>query len=225
MLSPMLSTVIIEPEADGGRIFSCPGRFHHVQWSAMNVIWIVLICISTIFAACTGRLDALTRAIFEGAKSAVEISLFLLGIVSVWLGITKILEDAGIITRIARFCMPVLRRVFTSVPQDHPAISSITLNLLANFFGLGNAATPLGIKAMQDLQSLNPEKDTVSFEMMLFIVLNTASIQLVPFTVVGILSAYGSANPAAIVLPTICTSIVMAAGGVSVLHLFRKIRK
>jgi spore maturation protein A len=191
----------------------------------MNVVWIFLLSISIAFAACTGRLDALTRAIFDGAKAAVEISLFLLGIVSVWLGITKILEDAGIITVIARFFMPVIRRFFKSVPEDHPAISSITLNLLANFFGLGNAATPLGIKAMQDLQSLNTDKDTVSYEMMLFIVLNTASIQLVPFTVVGILSAYGSADPAAIVLPTICTTVLMAACGVAVLQLFRRLKK
>lgn len=191
----------------------------------MNVIWVFLLSISIVFAACTGRLDALTRALFDGAKAAVEISLFLLGIVSLWLGITKILEDAGIITRIARFFTPVIRRFFTSVPEDHPAITSITLNLLANFFGLGNAATPLGIKAMQDLQSLNTDKDTVSFEMMLFIVLNTASIQLVPFTVVGILSAYGSANPAAVVLPTICTTVLMATCGVAVLQLFRRLKK
>jgi spore maturation protein A len=191
----------------------------------MNVIWIILLSASIVVAACTGRLDALTRAMFDGAKSAVEVSLFLLGIVSVWLGITKILEDAGIITRIARFFKPVITLFFTSIPQDHPAITSITLNLLANFFGLGNAATPLGIKAMQDLQSLNPDKDTVSFEMMLFIVLNTASIQFVPFTVVGILSAYGSANPTAVVLPTICTTVLMATCGVAVLQLFRRIKK
>jgi spore maturation protein A len=191
----------------------------------MNIVWIILLSVSVVVAACTGRLDALTRAMFDGAKSAVEVSLFLLGIVSMWLGITKILEDAGIITRIARFFMPVIRRFFTSVPEDHPAITSITLNLLANFFGLGNAATPLGIKAMQDLQSLNPDKDTVSFEMMLFIVLNTASIQLVPFTVVGILSAYGSATPASIVLPTICSTVLLAACAVGVLQLFRRIKK
>jgi spore maturation protein A len=191
----------------------------------MNIVWIVLLSVSILFAACTGRLDALTHAIFDGAKAAVEVSLFLLGIVSVWLGITKILDDAGIITRIARFFKPVITRFFTSIPPDHPAITSITLNLLANFFGLGNAATPLGIKAMQDLQSLNPDKDSVSFEMMLFIVLNTASIQLVPFTVVGILSAYGSGNPTAVVLPTICTTVLMATCGVAVLRLFRRLKK
>ena len=191
----------------------------------MNIIWIILVSVSIGVAACTGRLDALTRAMFDGAKAAVEISLFLLGIVSLWLGITKILEDAGIITRIARFFKPVITRFFKAVPPDHPAITSITLNLLANFFGLGNAATPLGIKAMQDLQSLNADKDTVSYEMMLFIVLNTASIQLVPFTVVGILSAYGSTNPAGIVLPTICTTVLMAACAVTVLQLFRRFKK
>ena len=191
----------------------------------MNVIWIILIAVSVITAAFTGRLEELTRAIFDGAKTAVEISLYLLGIVSLWLGITKIIEDSGLIHRISHLFRPLITRLFKTIPDDHPAISSITLNMLANFFGLGNAATPLGIKAMQDLQTLNPEKDTVSFEMMLFIVLNTASIQLVPFTVVGILAAYGSANPAGIVLPTICSTVISALAALGVLWLFRRFKK
>ena len=190
----------------------------------MNVIWLILIIVSIITAAWTGRLEELTKAIFDGAKAAVEISLFLLGIVSLWLGITKIIEDSGLIYRISHLFRPLITRLFKSIPGDHPAITSITLNMLANLFGLGNAATPLGIKAMQDLQSLNTDKDTVSYEMMLFIVLNTASIQLVPFTVVGILSAYGSVDPAAIVLPTICTTVLMATCGVAVLQLFRRLK-
>ncbi|MCX5900866.1 MAG: spore maturation protein [Proteobacteria bacterium] len=191
----------------------------------MNSIWIILISVSIVVAACTGRLDALTRAMFDGAKAAVEISLFLLGIVSLWLGITKIIEDSGLIHRIAHIFKPVVTRLFKTVPPDHPAITSITLNMLANFFGLGNAATPLGIKAMQDLQSLNSEKDSITFEMMLFIVLNTASVQLIPFTVVGILSDFGSANPSGIVLPTICSTVISAFVALGVLWLFRRFRK
>lgn len=191
----------------------------------MNSIWIILISVSIVVAACTGRLDALTRAMFDGAKAAVEISLFLLGIVSLWLGITKIIEDSGLIHRIAHIFKPVVTRLFKTVPPDHPAITSITLNMLANFFGLGNAATPLGIKAMQDLQSLNSDKDSITFEMMLFIVLNTASVQLIPFTVVGILSDFGSANPSGIVLPTICSTVISAFVALGVLWLFRRFRK
>jgi len=191
----------------------------------MNIIWLILIAISIVAAACTGRLEALTKAMFEGARAAVEISLFLLGIVSLWLGITKIIEDSGLIHRISRVFRPLITRLFRSVPADHPAITSITLNMLANFFGLGNAATPLGIKAMQDLQSLNPEKETITFEMMLFIVLNTASIQFIPFTVVGILSELGSANPSAIVLPTICSTVISAVVALLVLLLFRRLMR
>ena len=191
----------------------------------MNIIWIILLSVSIVVAACTGRLDALTRAMFDGAKAAVEISLFLLGIVSLWLGITKIIEDSGLIHRIAHIFKPAVTRLFKTVPPDHPAITSITLNMLANFFGLGNAATPLGIKAMQDLQSLNSDKDSITFEMMLFIVLNTASIQLIPFTVVGILSDFGSTNPSGIVLPTICSTVLSAFAALGVLWLFRRLKK
>ena len=188
----------------------------------MNVIWIILIAVSVITAAFTGRLEELTRAIFEGAKTAVEISLYLLGIVSLWLGITKIIEDSGLIHRISHLFRPLITRLFKTIPDDHPAISSITLNMLANLFGLGNAATPLGIKAMQDLQTLNGEKDTLSFEMMLFIVVNTASVQLLPFTVVGILSSFGAVNPSGIVLPTICATVISAVIALCILFLFRR---
>src|SRR5512145_2736145 len=132
----------------------------------MNVIWVVLLSVSIVFAIFTGNLEPFTKSIFEGAKSAVEISLFLLGIVSVWMGITRILEDSGLIYRIAHLFRPVITRLFRNIPGDHPSITAITLNVLANLFGLGNAATPLGIKAMQELDSLNEDKETVTFEMM-----------------------------------------------------------
>ena len=191
----------------------------------MNVIWLILIAVSVVTAVCTGRLEELTKAIFDGAKTAVEISLYLLGIVSLWLGITKIIEDSGLIHRISHLFRPLITRLFKTIPDDHPAISSITLNMLANLFGLGNAATPLGIKAMQDLQTLNEEKDTLSFEMMLFIVVNTASVQLLPFTVVGILSSFGAVNPSGIVLPTICSTVISAVSALCILFLFRRFAK
>lgn len=191
----------------------------------MNIIWFLLMTISVVAAACTGRLEAFTKALFDGAKAAVEISLYLLGIVALWLGVTRIIEDSGLIYRISRVFKPLVTRLFKNVPADHPAITSITLNMLANLFGLGNAATPLGIKAMQDLQTLNQDKESVTFEMMLFIVVNTASIQLVPFTVVGILADFGSANPSGIVLPTICSTVLSALIAVVILLLFRRFAK
>jgi len=191
----------------------------------MNTIWFLLIAIPVIFAVFNGRLDEFTKSIFDGAKSAVEVSLFLLGIVALWLGITKIIEDSGLIHRLSNLFRPAVSRLFKNIPEDHPAITSITLNFLANVFGLGNAATPLGIKAMQDLQTLNREEETITWEMMLFIVINTASIQLIPFTVIGILSDFGSKNPAWVALPTLLATILSAIFAVGTLLACRKIFK
>ncbi len=189
----------------------------------MNAIWVILILVSAVFALINGTAGEFTKAIFEAAKSAVEVSLFLLGIIALWMGITKIIEDSGLIYRFSSFFRPVMSRLFKGIPPDHPSITSITLNLLANMFGLGNAATPLGIKAMQDLQTLNTEKESVTFEMMLFIVLNTACIQIIPFTVIGMLADYGSANPSGIILPILIASVMTALSGVAALFVFRRI--
>ncbi|HSR88746.1 MAG TPA: nucleoside recognition domain-containing protein [Pontiella sp.] len=189
----------------------------------MNVLWLIMICISIVFAIFTGNLEAFTKSIFDGAKAAVEISLFLLGIVSVWLGITRILEDSGLIYRIAHLFRPIISRLFKDIPGDHPSITAITLNVLANLFGLGNAATPLGIKAMQELDSINPDKGTITPEMMTFIVINTASIQLIPFSVIGILAGFGHGNPAAVVLPVLIATAISTMTALLVLALFRKI--
>jgi len=191
----------------------------------MNMIWLILLSVSIIFAVFTGNLEPFTKAIFDGAKSAVEVSLFLLGVVSVWMGITRILEDSGLIYRIAHVFRPVISRLFKNIPGDHPSISAITLNVLANLFGLGNAATPLGIKAMQELDALNEDKGTITFEMMIFIILNTASIQLIPFTVIGILAACGAENPAEVVLPVLITTVISAIAALMILFSFRKVLK
>ncbi|MGQ9645775.1 MAG: nucleoside recognition domain-containing protein [Thermodesulfobacteriota bacterium] len=191
----------------------------------MNTVWILLMVASVLFSFLNGRLNAFTKAIFDGAKSAVEVSLVLLGIVCLWLGITKIVEDSGLIHRLSRFFQYFVRRLFKNIPPDHPAIASITLNFLANVFGLGNAATPLGIKAMQDLKTLHPGGETISFEMMLFIVINTASIQLIPFTVIGILADYGSREPSAIVLPTLLATFLSALFAIGILFAVRRMFK
>ena len=189
----------------------------------MNILWLIMICVSIVFAIFTGNLEAFTKSIFDGAKSAVEISLYLLGIVSVWLGITRILEDSGLIYRIAHLFRPIISRLFRNIPGDHPSITAITLNVLANLFGLGNAATPLGIKAMQELDALNEDKGAITPEMMTFIVINTASIQLIPFSVIGILANYGHRNPAAVVLPVLIPTAISTMTALLVLAAFRKI--
>jgi len=191
----------------------------------MNAIWVFLIGISIVFAAGNGRLEDFTKSIFDAARSAVEVSLFLLGIVALWMGLTKIIEDSGLIHGLSRIFRPFVSRLFKNIPPDHPSITSITLNFLANLFGLGNAATPLGIQAMQDLQSLNKDSEKITDEMMLFVVINTASIQLIPFTVIGILSDFGSKNPSWIVFPTFLSTILSAAFAVGTLWVCRKILK
>ena len=191
----------------------------------MNAIWLILLSVSIVFAIFTGNLEPFTKSIFDGAKAAVEISLFLLGIVSVWMGITRILEDPGLIYRIAHLFKPIISRLFRNIPDDHPSISAITLNVLANFFGLGNAPTPWGIMAMQELDTLNEEKGALTPDMMTFIVLNTASIQLIPFSIIGILASFNAANPAAVALPVLVATVVSAIAALLILFSFRKVLK
>ena len=188
----------------------------------MNTIWLIVMCISILFAIINGRIGEFSKAMFEAGKSAVEVCLYLLGIVSLWLGVTKILEDSGLMYKLSNFFRPVIASLFKNIPPGHSSITSITLNLLANFFGIGNAATPLGIKAMEDLQTLNENPGTVTFEMMLFIVINTSSIQLIPFTVIGLLATYGSLNPNWVFLPTFIATVVSSATAVGILFLFKK---
>ena len=188
----------------------------------MSTIWLLVICISVLFSVVNGRIDEFTKAMFEAGKAAVEVCLFLVGIVSLWLGITKILEDSGLMYKLSNFFTPFMSSLFKNIPKGHSSITYITLNMLANFLGIGNAATPLGIKAMEDLQALNPEKETITFEMMLFIVINTSSIQLIPFTVIGLLSSYGSQNPNWIFLPTFLSTIISTATAIGILYLFKK---
>jgi spore maturation protein A len=155
----------------------------------------------------------------------VEVSLFLLGIVALWMGIARIVEDSGLIRKLSVFFRPLVSRLFPNIPPDHPSTTSITLNFLANLFGLGNAATPLGIQAMQELQTLNRDPEKITAEMMLFIVINTASIQLIPFTVIGILADFGSDNPSWVVLPTFLATILSAVFAVAALLFCRRILK
>ncbi len=188
----------------------------------MSTIWLLVICISVLFSVVNGRIDEFTKAMFEAGKAAVEVCLFLVGIVSLWLGITKILEDSGLMYKLSNFFTPVMSLLFKNIPKGHSSITYITLNMLANFLGIGNAATPLGIKAMEDLQTLNPEKDTITFEMMLFIVINTSSIQLIPFTVIGLLASYGSKNPNWVFLPTFISTIISTVTAIGILYIFKK---
>jgi len=190
----------------------------------MSTIWLLVLSISVLFAVVNGRIDDFTKAMFEAGKASVEICLYLVGIVSLWLGVTKILEDSGLMYRLSNFFTPAISSLFKNIPKGHASITSITLNLLANFFGIGNAATPLGIRAMEDLQTLNEDKETITFEMMLFIVINTSSIQLIPFTVIGLLASYGSQNPNWVFLPTFLATLISTVLAITILYIFKKFK-
>ena len=149
-----------------------------------------MIFISVMVGSITGNIDAVTEAAISMAKTAVEIAISLIGIMALWLGTMKIAEESGLISIIARALRPITVRLFPDVPKDHPAIGSIVLNMAANILGLGNAATPLGLKAMEELQELNPKKDTATNAMCTFLAINTSSVQIIlPATVIALMGA------------------------------------
>ncbi len=174
----------------------------------LNYIWFGMMAISVVSAIFTGRIDAVTEAAINMSKVAVEISIGLIGIMALWLGIMKIAEESGLIKIIARGLRPITIRLFPDVPEDHPAIGSIVLNMAANMLGLGNAATPLGLKAMEELQELNPKKDTATNAMVMFLAINTSSVQLiVPATVVALMGVAASQIFITTILATLCSTI------------------
>ena len=156
----------------------------------LNYIWFGLIFISVVIGTITGRIDQVTDAAITMSKTSVEIAIGLIGIMALWLGTMKIAEDSGLIQIIAKALRPITVRLFPDVPSDHPAIGSIVLNMAANMLGLGNAATPMGLKAMKELQALNKHKDTATDAMCTFLAINTSSVQIIlPATVVGLMGA------------------------------------
>jgi len=159
----------------------------------LNYIWFGMMFIGVIVGIFTGNIDAVTAAAIDMAKVAVNLAIGLIGIMALWLGIMKIAEESGLIRLIAKGLRPITIRLFPDVPEDHPAIGSIVLNMSANILGLGNAATPLGLKAMEELQGINPDKDTATNAMCTFLAINTSSVQLIlPATVVALMGATSS---------------------------------
>lgn len=169
----------------------------------MNYIWFMIILVSTVCAAFTGKIDDVVNSILKGAQKSIEIAIYLAGIMAFWLGIMKIAEKSGLVEKISDFLTPAAKFLFPDIPKDNPAIGDIAMNFTANAFGLSNAATPMGIKAMEELQKLNKDKKSASNDMCTLLAMNTAGFQIVPTTVIAVLAAFGSKNPTAIVLPTL----------------------
>lgn len=188
----------------------------------LNYIWFGLLAIALVVTIFTGNAAAVTKASVDSAKTAVEISLGLIGIMTLWLGIMRVAERAGLVTLLSRLLHPFRRLLFPEIPPDHPAIGAMIMNLAANMLGLSNAATPLGIKAMEELQSLNPEKETASNAMVTFMVLNTAGIQLIPTTIIGVLAAAGSKAPTSIIPTTLVSTLCGAFAAVTTAKILQR---
>lgn len=191
----------------------------------LNYIWFALMAIALVVAAFNGTVAGVTQGAVNSAKTAVEIALGLIGIMTLWLGIMRVAEQAGLIALLGRALRPISRLLFPEVPPDHPAIGAMIMNVAANMLGLSNAATPFGIKAMEELQELNPKKDTASNAMVTFLTLNTAGIQFIPATIIGVLVASGAKNPTAIISTTIIATMCGAIAAVTTAKLLQRFFK
>ncbi|MEP6668909.1 MAG: nucleoside recognition domain-containing protein [Chthoniobacter sp.] len=181
----------------------------------LNWIWLAFLLIAVLVGGFNGKLPQMTTGVFETASDAVmKIALPLVGVMAIWLGIMRLAERSGLVQFIARALRPLLRLLFPEVPPDHPAMGAIVMNMAANMLGLGNAATPLGLRAMSLLEKLNPRPGTATNAMCTFLAINTASIQLVPTTAIAILAVNHAQNPTAIFLPALLATCIAACSGV-----------
>ncbi|WP_195971987.1 nucleoside recognition domain-containing protein [Clostridium thermobutyricum] len=181
----------------------------------INYIWFAMIFLGIVVALFTGNADKVTQAIVGGSDSTVKFVIGLVGIMCFWCGVMKVAEKSGLTAILAKILRPILKILFKEAAKDEKALGAIVMNLTANMFGLSNAATPFGIKAMEEMDRLNKEKGTASNDMALFLVLNAACIQLVPTTILSIRAAEGSTNAGAIILPAIISTSVAAIVGVT----------
>lgn len=177
----------------------------------INLIWVLLLAGGIVAAGLNGRIDQVTPSAIAAAEMAVNLSFKLMGVMCLWLGVMKIAEAAGIIRLFSRILSPVIRLIFPSIPRQHPAIGAIVMTVSANMLGMGNAVTPLGIKAMQELQTLNRERETASEAMCTLLALCTTGFTIIPATVIALRAAAGSVNPAEIVGATWLVSLMATA--------------
>ncbi|MFC5531700.1 nucleoside recognition domain-containing protein [Cohnella yongneupensis] len=188
----------------------------------VNWIWMGMIVVSVLFGAINGKMEQVAEAAFGGAQTGVTVCLGLISILVFWMGLMRVAEDAGLVRKLARLLAPIVRKLFPDVPPDHPAMGYILSNMSANLLGLGNAATPMGIKAMQELQTLNPTPTIATPAMCTLLALNTASITLVPTTIIAIRMNFGSLHPADIVAPTLLATMISTGAAIVVDRWYRR---
>lgn len=191
----------------------------------VNLIWVGLTLIGIVFAMFNGTMEQVNKAVFDGAKEAVTICIGFISVLVFWLGLMKIAEKSGLLANISKMFKPIVIRLFPEVPPNHPAMGYILSSMIANLFGLGNAATPLGIKAMEQLQQLNSKKDEASRSMVTFLAITTSSLTLIPTTVIAIRITYGSHNPTEIVGTTLFATICSTFGAILIDRYFYYLRK
>ena len=176
----------------------------------LNIVWPIFIIISFTYGIFSGNLEKLNSSVFESVNDAITLTINLLGTMCLWCGIMKIANKTSVIDKLTKVLKPIIRIIFPEVNKNSEIEKEISMNMIANILGLGNAATPLGLKAMKSMQKENPKKDTLTNSMAMFIIINTASIQIIPTTVIAIRSSLGSTNPTAIVFPVWIASIIAA---------------
>ena len=193
-------------------------------WIGFFVVAFIIALVKVIFLGDTEIFTAIMNATFDSSKTAFEISLGLTGVLALWLGIMKIGENSGLINALARFLSPVLCRLFPDIPKEHPVLGSIFMNMSANMLGLDNAATPLGLKAMQHMQELNPKKDTATDAMLMFLVLNASGLVLIPIGIMTYRASCGAANPTDVFVPILIATFVSTLFGIVSLCLKQRIK-
>lgn len=191
----------------------------------VNLIWLILLVTGFGYAAFFGNVEEVTEAAFEGAKTGVTVCFGLISVLVFWLGMMKIGEEAGLLRILGRLLMPVVRFLFPSIPKDHPATGYILSNMTANMFGLGNAATPMGIKAMKELEKLNPQPGTATPAMCTLLALNTSSITLIPTTIIAIRMSFGSLHPTEIVGTTLLATAISTLSAIVLDKWYQRMHK
>ena len=188
----------------------------------LNILWPVFIILSFIYAVFSGKIDSLNTGIFNSLAEAVELSITFLGTICLWNGIMEIAKNTSLINKLNNLLKPLINFLFPELKNKEKAKKEISMNMIANILGLGNAATPLGIKAMKTMQKENKNKDVLTNSMMMFIVINTASIQLIPSNVIAIRTSLNSQNPSLIIIPVWIATIIAASVGILVTKILIK---
>ena len=188
----------------------------------LNKIWPAFLIISFIYAILNGNIEEFNNSIFTSCAQTVDLILKLFGTMCLWNGLMKIVQETSLMKKLTKIISPLMKILFPKMKKEDKEYKEITINIIANLLGIGNAATPLGLKAMQTMQEKNPQKDRITDSMAMFIVLNTASIQLIPSTVIAVRASLGSVNPSQIIVPVWIATIAADVAGIIAIKMLMK---